>query len=1270
MGCDLTDAAKLILDNAEALNLNPKYRDDIKSIVDDTVLGSKEINSTTEEEFGKWIDEVVESMNPQKTNLISELNSEKPKFNGTPIKVEDITMSKGTPTVHFSYKGSNSTNKYSSSNIMLIGLNQKDPVQLVEEYASIYNLVLGSKAEGTLAEEFIINDDTLVADALDSVEGIKAIVEKLSVGEDLPNGYKNYVLGLLDNVDIDFLPKMKLYINEEANENYGMIQFKHIALNVSKDKPLTIGEMTATEVYSHEIIHAITKFAISSSGKGTEADNIIGQIEDLRQYASKHVTPEDLMPVEYLDKDAELKEAKKRWDYIFSSKTGIQEFIAHGLTNPRLMRKLSAIKEEKEANLTIFEKLSSYVGKLIDFVFRTANFSPEEGTVRNELKQLTFELMKYNNRAAKNIKRKESSATKAYRLFDKLGNEKVKELFEKISSKLEGDIPKPPKNGTKIENLIYAAKFIPHMLVRPELSNIKELVLSSLFMKPEGTIQNMLRDMQEPTDLERAIEKFGLASDNIDGARSLLTSTAREVMLADFKKHPTEVQDEAITNSMLDLDLQSIYKDYNTKDLVKIYSNKEFREKEIKKVKSRLKKLDRDNFYFNINQATGLGYYMATGHSSAVQLFNATNITRGLLTEDYRSANKNIIKEIDTLATLVGIDYTATESNNIAANLIETETKGIDSIMTLSKDFKQDSRDKLFGNDVLMIKGYTKELYESEIDVRIRPLREEEEQNLHGYDLVTSLDSSKYDTNPTPMGIYKARSVTDTSYKRAATRMNSIAKKGMSFTDINNVAGEVLARERAARDTAVLSKKSKRAIKEMESGEYDVTDHLGEPAPILNEYGDIVDYRYMMSKRLRKELLEQDTKATEVLSRSIAGVYDKVNSDTHNKALLKLIMSDMKENYDPDMLLGKVNGKEYVRIEKDSELGDVREVYKLLPQNMITAIQKSDKQYIAVRRDMLYNYFGYRSSSIFDFMGLGEITPQIIQRLIKIAEALWKDIIAISKVDIIIRTPIVIIENVISNFLIHVILGRSPIKAWNKTKVNLTSTRRYLATKKEIARLQIIKGQTKRIADLEASLKLNPVHDLMAAGMYQAIVEDVNKRDLDSSNRLARRARKLTKGVPEIVKSGVDYLYLNENTGFFKFVTEATQLSDFVARATEYQFLLEEGKSKEEAQNRALDAFVNYGKPAGQFEDYLNDMGAIMFTKYAKRIQRMIFKTSKDKPVNIMLSVLLQAMLIDVSDIWDQQLLVRSYAGYDQNFIEHLERALVPTTLQFAGIVD
>jgi len=66
-----------------------------------------------------------------------------------------------------------------------------------------------------------------------------------------------------------------------------------------------------------------------------------------------------------------------------------------------------------------------------------------------------------------------------------------------------------------------------------------------------------------------------------------------------------------------------------------------------------------------------------------------------------------------------------------------------------------------------------------------------------------------------------------------------------------------------------------------------------------------------------------------------------------------------------------------------------------------------------------------------------------------------------------------------------------------------------------------------------------------------------------------------------------------------------------------------------------VDTFVNYDIPTSPEMQWLNDMGFFMFTKYALRILRVVFRLLEEAPATALAGGLMQDILGDVSDIVD-----------------------------------
>jgi hypothetical protein len=98
---------------------------------------------------------------------------------------------------------------------------------------------------------------------------------------------------------------------------------------------------------------------------------------------------------------------------------------------------------------------------------------------------------------------------------------------------------------------------------------------------------------------------------------------------------------------------------------------------------------------------------------------------------------------------------------------------------------------------------------------------------------------------------------------------------------------------------------------------------------------------------------------------------------------------------------------------------------------------------------------------------------------------------------------------------------------------------------------------------------------------------------------------------------------------------------------------------------KVVDSFVNYNKPSGRMEEYLNRMGFIMFTKYAKRIQRVIATTSIENPLNVLLVLATEGVLGDVDSIYDQDIFNKSWYNFGIS-----DGDMIPGTNPFSRIMD
>lgn len=302
-------------------------------------------------------------------------------------------------------------------------------------------------------------------------------------------------------------------------------------------------------------------------------------------------------------------------------------------------------------------------------------------------------------------------------------------------------------------------------------------------------------------------------------------------------------------------------------------------------------------------------------------------------------------------------------------------------------------------------------------------------------------------------------------------------------------------------------------------------------------------------------------------------------------------------------------------------------------------------------------------------------------------EAMWIEIVKIAKTNILLKVPNVAISNMISNIMRGINIGIDPVTLMKTYVESFRDVRAYIKKHRELVALQLKRTSGRatrtdkdRIKVLEKELKNSPVHEVMIKGFHQAFQEDVENAELRSSNKVKKWIDEKIENVPGVIKTPMQWLYLSEETAFYKASQELMQMSDLVSRVVEIRHLdmlsekqangkrmmpqwwRDENPTKERTikllgseRNKflkrahemnlyaTLQAYINYNKPSSQVEDYLDRTGPIRFTKFVKRIQLVNAKTTIEHPIKTALLALVKAFVWNVDNTFDQSLFMKQW---------------------------
>lgn len=342
-----------------------------------------------------------------------------------------------------------------------------------------------------------------------------------------------------------------------------------------------------------------------------------------------------------------------------------------------------------------------------------------------------------------------------------------------------------------------------------------------------------------------------------------------------------------------------------------------------------------------------------------------------------------------------------------------------------------------------------------------------------------------------------------------------------------------------------------------------------------------------------------------------------------------------------------------------------------------------------VRVDLLDINFGYRKVSLSDAFTkeatqrniaekffveflthiLGKKAPLMVRR----TEDIWQEIVKETKDILVVKTGVTLMGNVLSNLSELAWFGISPKSILHNHRVALKGVSDY---RKDTDALTDLKRQIetgygygnraemeREIIRLEDAIARNPVRELIEAGLMPSIVEDVAAEDdlYSYKSRFVRKTDKFAQALNPAVLSAGKMVYMARDTKPYQVLSYGTQVSDFVARYTLYQHLTTRKKDPVDhatAVQMASDAFVNYDIPSHRTVQYLNDMGAVWFTKYYLRIQKVIAMLYRDQPGRAL-------AILALGEYFDSVPLLS-----DSQFIHRLNNPFSMGALKYPGALD
>jgi len=798
---------------------------------------------------------------------------------------------------------------------------------------------------------------------------------------------------------------------------------------------------------------------------------------------------------------------------------------------------------------------------------------------------------------------------------------------------------------------------------------------NSAFKGKLGVIASTLGELQGPA---KALQALLRASKWMEGHRKdVITNTATfaRAGFANQGKGMSTAAKAAVSQVFLRSGLHHLVGKFSMAEIAGLVSNTSELNKAVATYEAKLSSFGNATKYF-IEQANALGIQIATGGvRGEFEMMNAHNIAnlygtayQGKLTAARTAEAKEVI---EVLVALYALGYTASAARLEASTLIaienqRTDGNGVESVLKLHKQLEKESLERVFkGLPELMVHGYLPEIYDPNIEVKVANVADGKDLINLGYTKGEQVVLDRADPDRSMRHMYVRDGGGMGRRVSGITSTKSLNSKGTEnhsgYTNTNTFTG---AQNAAANADLMASRKQAIADMFTPGPRRDLSkvkaNHM---APVLNERGEVVKWRYMMANTTKDSVLNRDNSFDKLLGVLAGATYDKETSREQNKTAF----TALKAQYDADYVK---NPEAYVLVGQGALTKEMKEIWDLLP-----ADSKADARAIwgydgmMVKNDALDIMFGYRKASLANafakdpalrsalenifvdvmewslsqhgraFQGMDRDKALAYAKIaaIKITrgEKVWQELVGEVKDILVVKTGFVMMGNIYSNLSLLWLNG-VPIKdILNHHLVALKGATAYKQDSAELAQLTLLRDTgymqgkdlevNRRIARLEDSLANNPVKELIDLGLMPTIVEDLAAdEDIYSyKSAFVRIVSKFTDKLNPTVVKAARVAYMAHDTQLYQGLSRVTQLSDFVARYTLYQHNINKRNpmSKEDAIQDASDAFINYDIPMHQSLQYMDDMGLLPFTKYFLRIQKVLAKLFMDNPARVLMAM-------------------------------------------------
>lgn len=1015
--------------------------------------------------------------------------------------------------------------------------------------------------------------------------------------------------------------------------------------------------LTNQEAFVLETVEMVVQSALKRS------QPLYGEAQKLFLEARQKISPADL--------------PRGAWDTIFEphGKDFLSGFIAAGLTYQPLVEKLSQITTNIDLRTlrdqpTMTKKVALLLEQVLAALGRLFTKTRPGQKYSTALQTIAEGLAGIEARYKSNLVRESSGASQLL--------ERAEEFSENISEKVREKIETAARS-----KLLRDSR---SALVRGAAAGISTLAggRAGMVMDYITTIRNEFWKDRLGFTASFANEMRGEREGTAAGTALLVEAKQKEKMVLQtmvdtskfikglFRTELTKEQSESVVE-IVRSDLGALLDGFTIAEIERLVSDEAFLQAAISKYEDMLDqvygqqqlsaKQQKERADFVVAQGKYLAYSMVTGVNGSPALLLNAHAIAGLAHTSHKGTVKKadharVVAVLDPLISLYAVKYMRKPDRDIISEVMRNELNrgdeqpnAIETILKLSKQMQEDAlRQEFHNSPMLMMKGYTPDIVNPYIEVKAATEKQGKTLVAAGYTrkFGKPLDKDSADPSSENRHIYTVRGRGLNAAVSGAMGFISPKSRGWNVTDMvgyeqrNSVVGHIERQKQAAVNALFQRSRYWDPSKTIKDAQM---------APVLNESGEPVDYRYLMERDTKDNILERDNRVEQVLGHLAGQLVSKQETRALNNKAVQALKDQYEAEYSSDP-------NAFVRVGPDSGDPVVLQRYKSLPRETKQEIRRVwGDAGMYVRNDIYDMMLGYHKFSLANSFSKLPGERNLAEKLfvsaltnlpiiptkrgfkpmgksaalrVMQAENIWQELVRLVKDIWVIRNLITLVNNELSNLSLLVIWGINPVQyikgrvaAWQAMTAYQKNRAQHFELSKLVS-LGMLNGTAltdaeAEIAILDGALEYNQVHDLVQGGMYQTLVEDISVENDPYSyqSRLTEWVGEKTAGVPKGVKTVAKNVLLTHDSLGYKLLNKATIMSDFGARYVLHQHLTSRRRnpmSREESLRTARAAFIHYDVPTHQKLQYLNDMGIVPFTKYYLRIQAPLVHAVRSNP--------------------------------------------------------